>query len=182
MKKILAFAGSNSSRSINHQFIEAAASLFAVEVEIISLRDYEAPLFGVDLKEAEGVPASMTALSERMKTADGYFISIPEHNGSMPAVLKNTFDWLSMLDQKFFHEKPTVFVSTSPGPRGGQTALKHVLDIMPFRGAAIVGSFSLGNFREHVKEGGLGEDIVEILTPIIRTLETTITTKTDERN
>ena len=171
MKKILGFAGSNSSQSINHQLLQALSNDLEVEFELISLRDFEAPLYGVDIKEAEGVPQSMQDLHEKMKAADGLIVSVAEHNGSMTAVLKNTFDWLSMLEQKFFLNKPTVFLSTSPGPRGAASALKHLVEIMPYRGADIVGHLSVPSFGDNVKEGAISEEIRSELLPVLRTFE-----------
>lgn len=162
MKKIIAFAGSNSSQSINHQLVLAASKFVQnAEVEIISLRDYPADLFGVDLEAESGFPQTMKDLSAKFDEADGFLISSPEHNGSMPAVLKNTIDWISRIgEQKVFRNKPTVFLSTSPGARGGMSALKHILEIMPYRGADIVGGHSVGPFSEKVVNGELveGED------------------------
>ncbi|MCR9173324.1 MAG: NAD(P)H-dependent oxidoreductase [bacterium] len=174
MKKILAFAGSNSSTSINHQLLEVLGKEVEVDFELVSLRDYEAPMFGVDLKNAEGVPNTMKLLHEKMKTADGLLVSVAEHNGSMAAVLKNTFDWLSMLEKKFFLNKPTVFLSTSPGPRGAASSLKHIVEIMPYRGADIVGHQSVPSFYETVKDGEIESEMKEKLTALIRTLEASL--------
>jgi len=171
MKKILAFAGSNSSTSINHQLLEAIGKEVQVEFELVSLRDYEAPLFGADLKNEQGVPDSMVALHDKMQSADGILLSAAEHNGSMAAVLKNTFDWLSMLEQKFFLNKPTVFISTSPGPRGAASALKHLVEIMPFD---IVGHMSVPSFFDTVKDGEIASSVKGDVVALIRTLETTI--------
>jgi len=171
MSKIIAFSGSNSGQSINQQFINATVPLFkGAEVEVIDLRDYPAPLYGIDLEMSEGIPASMQSLKEKLREADGFLISSPEHNGSMPAVLKNTIDWLSRIEQKVFDEKPTVFMSTSPGPRGGLSALDHLVTIMPYRGAKIVGSYSLGNFGENVVDGVLSEEKKTELLPILNKL------------
>lgn len=178
MKRILAFAGSNSSTSINHQLLSVISKEFELDFELISLRDYEAPLFGVDLKNEQGVPSSMEALMEKMKSADGLIVSAAEHNGSMASVLKNTFDWLSMLEQKFFLHKPTVFISTSPGPRGAASSLKHLVEIMPYRGADIVGSLSVPSFYDTVKEGEIQlPEIKEQLVALIRNLETSVKEK-----
>mgnify|MGYP000196318053 CR=1 FL=1 len=174
MKKILAFAGSNSSTSINHQLLEALGKEVEVNFELISLCDYGAPLFGVDLKNEQGVPESMQSLHEKMKSADGLIVSAAEHNGSMAAVLKNTFDWLSMLEKKFFLHKPTLFISTSPGPRGAASSLKHLVEIMPFRGAEIVGHKSVPSFYDTVVDGEIRGEIKDELVALIRTLETTI--------
>lgn len=144
---------------------------FQNEVELISLREYEAPLFNSDLLEEEGVPESIQKLMEKMKGSDGFVISIAEHNGSMTAVLKNTFDWLSMLEMKFMLNKPTVFLSTSPGPRGGVTALNHIIDIMPYRGANIVGKYSVGNFNENFQNGKLNGSNLSNIKIVIGILE-----------
>lgn len=171
MTKILAFAGSNSAESINHKFLESLIPHISAEVELISLRDYKAPLFGVDLKNEMGVPNSIRLLHQKMQEADALLVSAAEHNGSMTAVLKNTFDWLSILEPLFFFDKPTVFLSTAPGKRGGASVMKHLLEIMPYRGAKIVGSFSLANFEDHYVDGQLDSDVIEEVVPIIRKLE-----------
>lgn len=174
MGKIIAFSGSNSSASINQKLIESSAGLFEKhEVEVLNLRDYIAPLFSADLL-GSGIPDSMQQLKAKIDAADGILISSPEHNGSMSAVLKNTIDWMSMIDQKVFGEKPTVFLSTSPGPRGGVSALDHLVAIMPYRGAKIVGHFALGSFGEHYDDGKLDQETSELIKNEINKLEEAI--------
>lgn len=161
MKKIIAFAGSNSLKSINHQLVQSVAKMAeGVEVEVISLRDYEAPMFGVDLEESEGHPVTMKALFELFSSADGFIVSTPEHNGFMPAVLKNTHDWLSRMGRKVYNDKPVVFLSSSPGGRGGASALGQMLNVMPHQGAKVIGGHSVGSFYDKFKDGDLidGED------------------------
>lgn len=169
MKKIIAFSGSNSKHSINQKLIRSIAMLHE-GIEVINLRDYQAPVYGIDIEEESGFPESMIALNKKFNEADGFIVSTPEHNGSMPAVLKNTIDWLSRIEPKVFKEKPTVFLSTSPGPRGGASALGHIVDIMPYRGANVIGSFSQGNFQEHYNDGELSEELRSGLKPIIKSL------------
>lgn len=171
--KVLAFAGSNSTKSINHELLEALIPFVDADVELISLRDYEAPIFSVESKEEQGIPEVIHQLHLKIAAADALMVSAAEHNGSMTAALKNTFDWLSMFGKEFFLNKPTVFLSTSPGPRGGASVLKHLLDIMPYRGAEIVGSYGLGNFANHVNDGKLSQEAQNELLPILRVLEST---------
>ncbi len=157
--KILAFSGSNSSTSINQQLIHAVAPLvdFA-EVEIIDLRDYPAPLFGVDLEKSSGYPESMQTLNAKFNDADAFIVSSPEHNGSMPAFFKNALDWISRIStNKIFKEKPCVFLAASPGARGGASVLDHLLTIMPYRGAQVIGGHGVGSFSEKVVGGVLQE-------------------------
>ena len=161
MKKIIAFSGSNSSNSINQQLITIVAPMVeGVLVEILNLKDFPAIVYGIDEEESIGFPETMLALNEKLKEADGFIISSPEHNGSMPSALKNSFDWVSRMGGKILKEKPTVFLSTSPGPRGGASALDHLLTIMPHRGAIIIGGHAVGSFNDKVINGNLieGED------------------------
>lgn len=176
MKKVIAFSGSNSSKSINQRLaIMASSFVDGAEVEVISLRDYPAAIYSSDDEELSGFPDTMKALQEKMGEADGFIVSSPEHNGSMPAVLKNSIDWVSRLGRKVFNDKPTVFLTTSPGPRGGASALAHLLAIMPYQGAQVVGGYSLGSFHEKVEQGTLksGEDkdrIEELIKELSRAL------------
>lgn len=175
MGKIIAFSGSNSKASINQQLVETVSNMIQQnEVEVINLRDFPADIYGIDLEKEYGFPASMRALNERFDSADGFIVSTPEHNGSMPAVLKNTIDWLSRMNPKVFREKPTVFMSASPGARGGKSALNHLLDIMPYRGAKIVGHYSLGNFKENMGDGVLQETHQNEIQKVIAKLEESI--------
>jgi chromate reductase len=153
MKKILAFSGSNYSKSINSQLIKIAASYVdteRVEVEVISLIDFPAVIFGIDEEEVNGFPETMVKLKDKMHKVDGFIVSSPEHNGSMPAVLKNSLDWVSRQGGKIFNDKPVVFLATSPGFRGGSSVLEHMVKIMPYRGAKIIGSHAVGSFSEKI--------------------------------
>ncbi|MFZ9029299.1 MAG: NADPH-dependent FMN reductase [Crocinitomicaceae bacterium] len=175
MKKILAFAGSNSLTSINHILVKEAADLITdAEVQLISLRDFEAPVYGIDLEVNEGFPNSMVELYGLFTEVDGFIVGVPEHNGSMPAVMKNTLDWISRQGGKIFQNKPVVFLGTSPGGRGAASAMKHVLEIMPHRGANIVGHYSLPNFNDHFISGTLNAEVLEELSELMNNLGSTL--------
>jgi NAD(P)H-dependent FMN reductase len=77
----------------------------------------------------------------------------------MPAVLKNTHDWLSRMGRKVYNDKPVVFLSTSPGGRGGASALGQMLSIMPHQGAQVIGGHSMGLFSDKMENGNLKEGI-----------------------
>ena len=173
MSKILAFSGSNSKESINQKLVQSVSNMAQLhEVEVISLRDYEAPLYGIDLENESGIPNSILMLNEKFNEASGFIVSTPEHNGSMPAVLKNTIDWLSRIKgNKVFKEMPTFFLSASPGPRGGVSALDHLVTIMPYRGAKVIGSSSFGNFHENFKDGEISNEKLGELKNLVQKLE-----------
>lgn len=148
MKKILAFAGSNSSTSINVQLVKHASThIKHSAVEFIDLRDYDTPIYSADLEKA-GIPKSITALIEKLKAADGYIIGTPEHNGSLTAFLKNILDWMSRVEREFFGHKPVVLLSTSGGKGGGSSSLQELTNKMKYFAGEVVGKFSLGSFYE----------------------------------
>jgi len=170
MKTILAFSGSLSSDSINHTLIEYATTLVTgVNVRIISLLDFAMPLYSRDI-ENEGVPGKVTELRALFDAADGFLISVPEYNSSVPAGFKNAIDWLSRTGGKPFQEKPVLLMSTSPGGRGGASVQEHLLRVLPFWGADVVGSFSLPKFEENFAEGKLEGALQTKLTGALRNL------------
>lgn len=155
MKRILAFAGSNSSKSINQQLVKYAATLVkGHETKIIDLRDYPAPIYCIDIEENEGFPAKMKELNLLFKECDGFIISSPEYNGSIPPVFKNTIDWISRIERPTFKNKPMLLMSTSTGERGGKTNLEYVESKMPRWGANVVATFSLANFFQNMDQKG----------------------------
>lgn len=161
MKNIVAFSGSNYSQSINQQLIRMVADMIhGVEIKLVNLQDYPAVVYGQDEEEKNGFPETMVEFRKIIQSADGFMISSPEHNGSIPAAFKNTIDWLSRMGGKVFNHKPAVFLSTSPGPRGGASVLAHLLNIMPYQGAELVGGHSVGSFYDKVENNELveGED------------------------
>jgi len=168
MKNIIAFSGSNNPNSINQQLIHIVSNYveenninesMKVNVEVLNIRDYPAEMYGME-EEANGFPPSMQALCSKMQSADGFIISSPEHNGSIPAVLKNTMDWLSRMEGKIYNGKPLVLLSTSPGVRGGASVLQHLLNITPYHGAKVIGGHGVGTFHDKVVDNNLvaGED------------------------
>lgn len=173
MKKIIAFSGSNSSKSINQQLVTIAVQYASTaEVEVISLRDYPAVMYGIDEETENGFPESMKALHAKLEEADGFILSTPEHNGSMPAVLKNTIDWQSRMGRKVFNQKPLVLLAASPGGRGGASVLAHLGGLLPRQGATLVGTHGVGAYYDKVQNGALveGED-AEAIKKLVAELE-----------
>ncbi|MFN0728932.1 NADPH-dependent FMN reductase [Polaribacter gochangensis] len=150
MKKVLAFAGSNSTSSINKQLAVYAASLVDETYDVADLNDYQLPIFSIDI-EAEGFPKAALKFNKLLNNYDGFVVSLAEHNGSYSAAFKNIFDWVSRIDRKVFKEKPVLLLATSPGARGGKSVLETAVTTFPRMGANIVSTFSLPNFYDHFK-------------------------------
>lgn len=150
MNKILAFSGSNSSVSINQRLIKAVAKLVD-GIDIIDLRDYDAPIYSLDIEGATGLPKNIVKLYDVIQQYDSIVIASPEYNGLPTSFFKNILDWLSRNQgQKFLQDKKVILLSTSPGAYGGASALAKLKDVVPYWGATVVGTHSMGNFFDNV--------------------------------
>ncbi|MCH8535163.1 MAG: NAD(P)H-dependent oxidoreductase [Flavobacteriaceae bacterium] len=148
--KILAFAGSNSSTSINHQLIEFMASKMTSEVEIIHLTNYQLPIYSEDYEKDHGIPTEALVLKNKIDECKALMVSVNEHNSMISAFFKNQMDWLSRVDAKFLNNKKVLLTSTSPGERGGKLALEFVKDHYFARfGAQIIEAFSFPSFQDN---------------------------------
>ncbi|WP_028773236.1 NADPH-dependent FMN reductase [Shewanella waksmanii] len=152
--KLLAFAASNSSQSINKQLATYAASLVAagqegVEVEVLDINDYETPIFSQDREAELGQPEQAQRFFAKIAEADAIIISFAEHNGSYTAAYKNLFDWTSRIDMKVFQNTPMVMLATSPGPGGANTVLTAATTSAPYFGADVKASLSIPSFFDN---------------------------------
>jgi chromate reductase len=161
MKTIIAFAGSNSKDSINKKLaVFAATKIKDIEVKVLDLNDFELPLYGIDYENEYGIPDNAQRFLDEIKNSDGIILSLAEHNGAYATVFKNIFDWMSRIDGKLWSDKPMLLMSTSPGGRGGATALEIAKGRFPYMGGNIVADFSLPFFGNNFSEGGILDNLL----------------------
>lgn len=154
MKKILAFAATNSNKSINKQLVTYASGLIEnVQITILDLNDFDLPIYSGHYEEAHGVPSNALKFLEHIKNADGILISLAENNGAYTAVFKNLFDWMSRAEAKLFYNKPVLLMGTSPGGRGAMSVLKMAEERFPIHNAHITAVFSLPFFEKNFANG-----------------------------
>jgi len=148
--KIVAFGASNSKNSINKRLATYAASLLdGAQTEVLDLNDFELPLFSEDKEKEIGQPQLAIDFFEKLGQADAIVVSFAEHNGSYTAAYKNLFDWASRINQKVFQDKPTVYLSTSPGPGGASSILETAKNAAPFFGVNLKASMSVPSFYDN---------------------------------
>ncbi|MCJ8318269.1 MAG: NAD(P)H-dependent oxidoreductase [Colwellia sp.] len=148
--KVLTFAASSSSKSINKQLANYAASLIdGADIETLDINDYEMPLFSEDKERELGQPEQAKQFFAKLGQADAIIISFAEHNGSYTAAYKNLFDWTSRIDQKLFQNKPMVLLATSPGPGGASSVLAAAKGSAPYFAGNVKASLSIPSFYDN---------------------------------
>jgi chromate reductase, NAD(P)H dehydrogenase (quinone) len=146
MAKILAFAGSTRSGSLNKKLIAIAADEArrqGAEVTLIDLQDYPLPLYNGDLEDEEGVPEAGQRLFSLFEEHAGLLLACPEYNSSITPLLKNTIDWVSRPQSgkesiAAFGGKVAGLLSASPGALGGLRGLVHVRSILGNIGVHVI--------------------------------------------
>lgn len=163
MKKILAFAGSNSSTSINHQFLTHIVNrVQGHQMKIIRLTDFEIPMFSVDIQKERGFPVDVQVLKNLITEHDALIISVNEHNRNVSAFFKNWIDWLSRIDRNFLAEKKILLTSTSNGARGAAAALDYTKEILPRFGGLVIESFSFPSFKDNFADDKVLNEILDL--------------------
>jgi chromate reductase len=173
--KFFIFAGSARKRSLNLKLAEVASQIAGafpnVEAQLLSLRDFDLPLYNGDFEEARGVPEPARELGASIAESSAVILVSPEYNGSIPGPLKNALDWVSRLDPSPFSGKPFLLLSASPGKAGGSRGLAHLRASLEGMGARVnPDSFSLPRaHRAFDPEDGLADPArIKKLTEILK--------------
>ncbi|MCL6265766.1 NADPH-dependent FMN reductase [Flagellimonas myxillae] len=158
MAAILAFAGSNSSTSVNFKLVQYTTALIdGHDIQLLDMTRYPFPMFSEDEEKEKGYSNSLVELKNDIAKAQGLVLSVNEHNGNPSAYFKNVLDWLSRVDRNFLENTKVLLMSTSPGRRGGIGALGVVEAMLPRFGAEVVATFSLPSFNHSFDDNGVME-------------------------
>jgi NAD(P)H-dependent FMN reductase len=145
--KILVIPGSLRTGSHNAKLAMAAAYEFAqagVDVTRVSLGDFPLPIYDGDLQAKSGVPKHAVNLKRMIGAHHGVLIVTPEYNSSIPALVKNTIDWITRVQDphesrgQVFREKPFAIAAASAGRLGGTRALAALRLILSACHATVV--------------------------------------------
>jgi len=173
---ILAFGTSNNRQSINRSLARYAAHLLTdsqsnVNVEMLDIHDYEMPLFSAEREQALGQPLQALAFRQKIADADALVVSFAEHNGSYTAAYKNLFDWATRIDRDVFQNKPSVYLSASPGPGGAANMLATAIGSASYFGGNVIASVSVPRFHDNYDvEAGVITD-AELHTALVQAMQ-----------
>lgn len=150
--KILAFAASNHSQSINRVLVGYAANRLQsmrtdIEIEFIDLNDFEMPIYSLDRERSDGVHPLAQSFFAKIGAADALLVSFAEYNGFVTAAWKNIYDWMSRIDAKVWQDKPMVILSATPGPRAGANVLQSQEFTAPYFGMDLKGRYGVGDWQ-----------------------------------
>lgn len=130
--KVLGISGSLRADSFNSRALLAAKTLAPQDITIEIAHLHAIPLFDADLLKS-GEPTAVAQLRSQIRDADAVLIATPEYNSSLPGVLKNALDWMSLPPQPPFIEKPVAILGASVGVTGTarvQQDLRKVITAM----------------------------------------------------
>jgi chromate reductase, NAD(P)H dehydrogenase (quinone) len=145
--KILVIPGSLRTGSLNARLAAAIAhelALAGAEITRISLSDFPLPIFDGGLQAKSGVPKHAVNLKRMIGAHHGVLIVTPEYNSSVPALVKNTIDWISRVQDphetrgQVFRERVFAIASASGGRLGGTRALAALRLILSACHASVV--------------------------------------------
>jgi len=169
MSKLLFFAGSARKDSLNKKLVKLAvdkAQDAGADVTHIDLRDFEMPIYDGDCEDEKGVPENAIKLKKLFIEHDGFFISCPEYNSSIPPLVKNTIDWVSRPHEEnegsliAYKGKVAALGAVSPGGIGGMRGLVPLRMLLGNIGVLVSPSqVAVGNgFQAFDNDGALKDD------------------------
>jgi chromate reductase, NAD(P)H dehydrogenase (quinone) len=145
--KILVIPGSLRTGSLNARLAAAAGYEFAqagAEVTRISLSDFPLPIYDGDLQTKSGVPKNAVNLKRMIGAHHGVLIVTPEYNSSVPALVKNTIDWVTRVQDahetrgQVFRERAFAIAAASESRLGGTRSLAALRLILTACHASVI--------------------------------------------
>jgi NAD(P)H-dependent FMN reductase len=156
--KILVIPGSLRTGSLNARLAAAIAHELAqsgADVSRIALSDFPLPIYDGDLQAQSGVPKHAVNLKRMIGAHHGVLIVTPEYNSSVPALVKNTIDWVSRVQDphetrgQVFRERVFAIAAASGGRLGGTRALAALRLILTACHATVVPNQLALSFADH---------------------------------
>ncbi len=158
--KVLGFAGSLRKGSYNKALLRAAVGLAPATCQIESFDLEGIPPFNQD--QETNPPERVKLFKSSIRAADAVLMVTPEHNYSIPGVLKNAIDWASRpYGDNSFEGKAVAIMSASTGMLGGARAQYHLrqtfvfLNMRPLNRPEVFVTFAPEKFDEN---GGLKDE------------------------
>ena len=157
--QIAVIVGSNRRDSINRKLAQALVKLGAGKFDATFVRIDDLPMYNQD--NEGNLPAEVARFKDEIARGDGVLIVTPEHNRSIPTVLKNAVDWGARPYGKSSWIGKTGFITgTSPGAIGSALAQQHLRSVMTGLGMTLLGGEAYITFKPNLIDdhGHIGDD------------------------
>jgi chromate reductase, NAD(P)H dehydrogenase (quinone) len=151
---VAVIVGSNRRESINRKLAQALVKLGAGKFDAKFVRIDDLPIYNQD--NEGNLPPEVVRFKDEIATADGVLIVTPEHNRSMPTVLKNAIDWGARpYGKSVWPGKPGFITGTSPGAISTALVQANLRTVMLGLGMTLLGGESYIQFKPNlVDEAG----------------------------
>jgi chromate reductase len=144
--KVAIVVGSNRRESINRKLAQAVARLAENRVASKLVQIDNLPMYNQDLESP--LPAGVTRFKSEIEQADALLFVTPEHNRSLPAVLKNAIDWGARpYGRNSWAGKPVAITGTSPGTIATAIAQEQLRQILGDLAALVMGGEAYVAFK-----------------------------------
>jgi chromate reductase len=160
--QIAVIVGSNRRESINRKLAQALVKLGAGKFDAQFVRIDDLPMYNQD--NEGNLPAEVVRFKDEIARADGVLIVTPEHNRSIPTVLKNAVDWGARPYGKSSWTGKTGFITgTSPGAIGSALAQQHLRSVMTGLGMTLLGGEAYITFKPNLidEHGTIGDETTQ---------------------
>ena len=156
---IAVIVGSNRRESINRKYAHALVKLGADKFDATFVRIDDLPMYNQDHEANHG--PEVTRFKDEIGRADGVLFVTPEHDRSIPAVLKNAVDWGARpYGKNSWAGKPAFITGTSPGAIGSALAQQHLRSVMTGLGVTLLGGEAYVTFKPNLidEHGNIGDE------------------------
>jgi chromate reductase len=149
LPQVAVIVGSNRKESINRKFALALIKLGAGKFDGKLVRIDDLPLYNQD--NEGNLSPEVTRFKDEIKKADGVLFVTPEHNRSIPTVLKNAIDWGARpFGTSVWPGKPGFITGTSPGLIGTALVQANLRTVMLGLGMTLLGGESYVQFKPNL--------------------------------
>ena len=144
--KLGVIVGSNRKELINLKLAKALANLGAGAFEAKFIQIDDLPMYSQDNEQP--VPSPVARFKSEVEAADALLFVTPEHNRSIPAVLKNAIDWGSRpWGKTSWPGKPAAIIGTAGGAISTAIAQQHLRAVLGNQGLHLMGGEAYIQFK-----------------------------------
>lgn len=138
--------GSNRRESINRRLALALTRLVEDRFAWRWIRIDDLPMYNQDLEPDR--PETVRRFTAEVASVPALLFVTPEHNRSLPAVLKNAIDWGSKpTDRQVWRGRVAAITGTSFGNIGTAVGQQHLRQILGILGMTVMGGEAYISFK-----------------------------------